>query len=106
MAVVFEERRSYVSGGRRAGTQRTVLGRALAILQCFSVEEPALRLVDIGRRAGLPLSTVVRLASELCERGVLERRPDLRYRIGPEVRRWAAVADVQLPPLSAVAATA
>jgi len=85
--------------------QRTVLGRALTILDCFSVEEPALRLVDLGRRASLPLITVVRIATEMCEWGVLERHPDLRYRLGPQVRRWAAVADVPLPRLSAVPAT-
>ena len=63
----------------------TVTARALAVLAAFSAEHPELTLTDIGRRAGLPLTTVHRLAGELTAWGALER-VDGRYRIG--LRLW------------------
>jgi hypothetical protein len=86
-----------VSGGRR-DTPRTVLDKTFALLDCFSSEQPALRLTDLGRSTGLPLSTVLRLATELCEWGVLERRPDRLYRMGPQIQRWADAAEVTASP--------
>jgi DNA-binding IclR family transcriptional regulator len=82
-----------VSGGRKAGTQRTVLSRALAILGSFSPTHPSMGLVEISRRTGLPVSTVSRLICELCEWGAVERMEDLRYRIGPRLARLAVLRD-------------
>jgi DNA-binding IclR family transcriptional regulator len=78
-----------MSGGRRADTQPTVVGRALAILDSFSRERPVLRLVEISRSTGLPANTVLRLVRQLCEWGAVERTADLRYRIGPRLGRLA-----------------
>jgi len=82
-----------MSGGRKADTQRTVLSRALAVLDSFSPEQPALGLVEISRRTGLPISTVYRLVGELCEWGAVERMDDRRYRIGARLAGLAELRD-------------
>lgn len=53
--------------------------RALAILECFSLEKPALALQDIYRAVGLPKSTAFRLVVTLQEAGYLLQRADQRY---------------------------
>jgi DNA-binding IclR family transcriptional regulator len=63
----------------------TVTSRALAVLAAFDADHPDLTLTEIGRRAGLPLTTVHRLAGELTAWGALERANG-RYRIG--LRLW------------------
>jgi DNA-binding IclR family transcriptional regulator len=68
-----------------------VLSRALAVLDTFSPDNPSLRLVEVSRKAGLPVSTVVRILSQLCEWKALERTNDLRYRIGPRLGELAAL---------------
>jgi len=83
-----------MSGGRRADTQPTVVGRALLILDSFTPERPVLRLVEISRRTGLPKNTVLRLVRQLSESGALERMTDLRYRIGPRLGRLAELRDL------------
>src|SRR6478735_6022236 len=88
-----------MSGGRKTHTERTVLGRALAVLDSFSPDHPSLRLVEISRSAGLPLSTVVRILGQLCEWQALERTTDLRYRIGPRLGELAAVRDLSSEPV-------
>ena len=76
-----------VSGRRRVGTPRTVTARVMSILSAFSREHPVLGLADICRRTGLSSSTTHRLVTELAEWGALARTSDLRYRIGPTLRR-------------------
>lgn len=83
-----------MSGGRKVDTQRTVIARALAVLDSFSIEQPSPRLMDISRHAALPVSTVLRILSQLCEFGAVERTDDLRYRIGPALARLADVRRV------------
>jgi len=73
--------------------QRSVVGRALAILDSFTRERPVLRLVEITRSTGLPATTVLRLVRDLCEWGAVERTADLRYRIGPRLGRLAELRD-------------
>jgi DNA-binding IclR family transcriptional regulator len=82
-----------MSGGRRADTERTVVGRALAILESFTRERPDLRLVEISRRTGLPANTVLRLVRQLCEWGAVERTADQRYRIGRRLGTLAELPD-------------
>ncbi|MHA6780880.1 IclR family transcriptional regulator [Pseudonocardia saturnea] len=64
----------------------TVTARVLGVLAAFSAERTELTLTEIGRRAGLPLSTAHRLVGELTDWGALERGDDGRYRIG--LRLW------------------
>jgi DNA-binding IclR family transcriptional regulator len=65
---------------------RSVTSKVLALLAAFDVERPELSLNELADRAGVPLSTAYRLASELVDWGALERVQGGGYRIG--VRLW------------------
>ncbi|MBP0457386.1 IclR family transcriptional regulator [Streptomyces montanisoli] len=64
----------------------SVTSRALRVLEAFSADTPVLRLTDISRHTGLPLTTAHRLVAELTEWGALERESGGGYRIG--LRLW------------------
>ena len=66
-------------------TGRTVSRRVFALLGAFTPQHPALRLVDLHRATGLPVSTVHRVAAELVEQGALTKTDGV-YRIG--LRLW------------------
>jgi len=72
----------------RQTAERTgpVVARALQILAAFSPHRRALTLSELSRHAGLPVSTVHRLAAELVGWGALERDPAGRFHIG--LRLW------------------
>jgi DNA-binding IclR family transcriptional regulator len=61
---------------------RSVTGRALAVLAAFDADHPALPLSALARRAGLPLTTTHRLVGELAAWGALDRREDGTYVVG------------------------
>jgi len=65
---------------------RSVLGRALTVLETFSAEQREQTLGSIQQRAGLPSATTHRLVAELVEWGALDRVGRGRYRIG--LRLW------------------
>ncbi|WP_221357468.1 IclR family transcriptional regulator [Streptomyces beigongshangae] len=71
---------------------RSAPGRLLAVLAAFDHEHPALSLTDIGRRAGLPLSTAHRLVAVLTDWGALERDADGIYHVGLRLWETAALA--------------
>jgi DNA-binding IclR family transcriptional regulator len=71
-----------------SGERRSVLGRALRILDTVTGE--GLRLSEISRRSGVPLTTTHRIVAELLEWGALERDRDGGYRIG--LRLWEVAA--------------
>jgi DNA-binding IclR family transcriptional regulator len=73
-----------------APAARSVIGRALRLLDAFSAERPELNLSELSRRSGVPLTTAYRLARELTTWGALERDPHGRYRIG--LRLWEVAA--------------
>lgn len=64
----------------------SVTSRVLAVFTAFSARRPELTLTEIGRLAGLPLTTAHRIVGELAGWGALERADDGRYRIG--LRLW------------------
>ncbi len=65
--------------------------RTFGILECFSREDAELSLTEIGRRTGLSLTTVTRLAGTLHARGYLARNEDnRRYYLGPSAARLGA----------------
>jgi DNA-binding IclR family transcriptional regulator len=51
----------------------TVLGKAVAILRSFRVEDTLLPLAELVRRTGLPKATVHRVAGELVDHRLLEK---------------------------------
>jgi DNA-binding IclR family transcriptional regulator len=66
--------------------------RALAILDCFTVESPSLTLSKIARLLGQPLSSTHRQVGELTRWGALERDADGEYRIGLHLWEVASLA--------------
>lgn len=64
----------------------SVTERVSTVLTAFDVSHSAMTLSELGRRAGLPLTTAHRLVGELTRTGLLERDEDGRYRIG--LRLW------------------
>ena len=85
-------------GGLRTRTDgRSGTARAFGVLEAFSPSSPALTLSEIGRRAGLPLTTAHRLVAELCAAGALERDGDGTYRIGLRLWEIASLAPRGVP---------
>jgi DNA-binding IclR family transcriptional regulator len=72
--------------GNHGTPGRSVTSKVAAVLDAFTVERPELSLNELASRAGLPLSTTYRLATELVAWGGLERRAGGGYRVGP--RLW------------------
>jgi DNA-binding IclR family transcriptional regulator len=71
--------------GRHSGI---AIGRAFALLRCFTPEKPLLSSSELVRLSGLPRSTVSRIACTLEELGYLYRlSPMGKYRLG-----WGVVA--------------
>jgi DNA-binding IclR family transcriptional regulator len=54
----------------------TVVGRAVAILDCVAGSAGPLPLAALTRRTGIPKATVRRIANDLTARGMLELTPD------------------------------
>jgi DNA-binding IclR family transcriptional regulator len=65
--------------GRRG---RSVVSKAVALLDAFAIDDVELSLNELARRTSLPLSTAYRLASELVSGGWLERGESGGYRVG------------------------
>ncbi|MFF5360633.1 IclR family transcriptional regulator [Streptomyces scabiei] len=78
--------------GPAAGAARSAPDRLLAVLAAFDHEHPALTLSDIGRRAGLSLTTAHRLVGALTAWGALERDPSGTYHVGLRLWELAALA--------------
>ncbi|GHF71102.1 DNA-binding IclR family transcriptional regulator [Amycolatopsis bartoniae] len=72
----------------------SVASRVFAVLGAFDADHRALTASDVARRAGLPLATAHRLATELVALGGLERHGD-RYVIGRRLWDLGLLAPVQ-----------
>ncbi len=75
-----------------AAGRRSVLGRALRILDAVRDGGGGLSLSEISRRAGVPLTTAHRIVGELHEWGALERDASGAYHIGLRLWELATVA--------------
>jgi DNA-binding IclR family transcriptional regulator len=89
-----------------------VLQRALAILDCFSLEKPVLSLQEIYRKVELPKSTTFRLVTTLQHCGYLLQRADQRYTLsykllllGSVVRETQDVREITRPVMEELART-
>lgn len=90
----------------------TVTERVAALLGAFGASSSALTLTELSRRTDLPLTTVHRLAGELCRTGLLERDDDQRFRIGLRLWEIASTAsstvrlrEIAMPALQRLLAT-
>jgi IclR family transcriptional regulator, pca regulon regulatory protein len=61
------------------------LARGLAILSCFTPEQPVLGIANIGDQLDMNHSTVHRYVSTLVALGYLEQEPSRKYRLGLRV---------------------
>lgn len=85
---------------------RSVLRRALGVLDVFEFGERDVSLASLAERTGLPKPTVLRLARELVAWGALERNQKGGYRLGvrlfvlgQKVAREGNLRDLALPYL-------
>ena len=81
--------------GRGRDPRRSVTSRVLAVLAAFDDSHPRLRLSEVARRSGLPVSTVSRLLAELVAGEALGRRPDGRYEVGRRLWQLGLLAPVK-----------
>ena len=80
--------------GRGRDPGQSVTSRVLAVLSAFDDSHPRLRLSEVARRSGLPVSTVSRLLAELVAGEALARRPDGRYEVGRRLWQLGLLAPV------------
>lgn len=74
------------------------VGKALELLDLFTRATPRIGLSDLARLADLNKATCYRLATALCEHGLLEQLGDSReYRLGPGVLRLASLREAHVP---------
>ena len=79
------ERSSAESGGV------TAVDRALSLLAAFREGDRSLSLPDLVERTGLVKSTVLRGLASLAHFALVQRLPDGRYGLGPEVARLQSI---------------
>lgn len=72
--------------------RRSAAERLLAVLGAFDLDNPALSLTAISRRARLPLGTAHRLVGHLAAWGALERDEAGHYHVGLRLWETAALA--------------
>jgi DNA-binding IclR family transcriptional regulator len=72
--------------GKRPAQGEPVVDRALALLAAFDAAHRSLALGELSRRAGIPTSSTLRLATRLVAWGALERGADGRFTVG--LRLW------------------
>jgi len=83
-----------MAGGGAPG--ESVLGRAIALLRAFEEDDDAVTLAELGRRTGLPRSTVHRLAGELLALGMIDRAPDGTVALGAGLWELGELAPLSL----------
>lgn len=76
------------------GPQSSVLGKAVAILRAFTVEDTVLGFAELGRRTGLAKGTLHRQLGEMVTHGLLERIGG-RYRLSGLVFELGMRASVE-----------
>jgi IclR family transcriptional regulator, KDG regulon repressor len=78
-------------------SRSTPLNREVAILDCFTPDQPELGVSEVARRTGLSVSTAGRLLQTLREAGMLSQNHATRaYALGSKVLEWAGVYSASL----------
>ena len=71
------------------------IDRSVEILDCFTLDKPALGVREVARRTGLSSSTAGRLMAHLKEKGILNQDSETQlYMIGAKVLAWAGIYTV------------
>lgn len=70
----------------------SVLRRVVAILDCFTADQPKLGVREVARLAGLSTSTAGRIMAELKDLGLLQQNLATRtYALGSKILTWSGV---------------
>jgi DNA-binding IclR family transcriptional regulator len=77
-----------------ADPPNSVLGKVVAVLRAFTVEETVLGFAELARRTGLAKATLHRLLAEMVSTGLLDRS-DGRYRLSGLVFELGMRASVE-----------
>lgn len=86
MAKKIEDETENAAGGVRA------VDRAIAILQCFTPDQPALSVIEIQKRIGLSRPTLYRLLQTLAQRDLIHAEGDpQRFRLSHGVMKLSHV---------------
>jgi len=88
-----------VPSGTAIRTVRTIEQTAIAILQCFSADQPAMSVIEIQKRVGLSRPTLYRLLHTLSTRGLIHAEGDpQRFKLAHGVMKlshvWLSGLDV------------
>jgi len=76
----------------------STVGKAISLLELFTLKEPEIGLSDIARKSGLDKATARRLLVALSEHRLIEQEPlSRRYRLGAGLSRLARMRDAHLP---------
>ncbi len=74
------------------GNKIQTLDRMVAILDCFSLDKPALGVREVARETTLSPSTVGRIMAYMKEMGILNQDPETHlYMMGSKVLAWAGI---------------
>ena len=76
----------------------STIGKAMSLLELFTLREPEIGLSDLARRAGLDKATARRLLMALANHRLIEQEPQSRrYRLGAGLSRLARIRDAHFP---------
>ena len=76
----------------------STVGKAVSLLELFTLREPEIGLSDLARRAGLDKATARRLLMALADYRLIEQEPQSRrYRLGAGLSRLARIRDAHFP---------
>lgn len=82
-----------------------ILGRAVAVLDCFRPEHPELGVREVARQLHMSSSTAGRILANLHALGILNQDPvSHRYMMGSRVLTWSSVYMSQLDVVTAARA--
>jgi len=71
------------------------IDRSVAILDCFTLEKPAMGVREVARRTNLSPSTVGRMMAYMRDIGILSQDPETQsYMMGSKVLAWAGIYTV------------
>jgi len=74
------------------------VGKAISLLELFTVDTPEIGLSDLARRAGFDKATTRRLLVSLAGRGFVEQDSNTRlYRLGAGLSRLARIREARFP---------
>lgn len=76
----------------------STVGKAISLLELFTLAEPEIGLSDLARKAGLDKATARRLLMSLAGHRLIEQEPaSRRYRLGAGLSRLARIRDAHFP---------